>query len=80
MREVLAGKEFRDLQEQSVRDSVLEKFGQWLNHLFASADFLRRAPPGLAARWYGDSFWAFASRWSIRCCGLSAAGALAHAR
>jgi uncharacterized protein DUF4129 len=41
MREVLAGKEFRNLQEQSVQDSVLEKFARWLNHLFASAGFLK---------------------------------------
>jgi hypothetical protein len=41
MREVLAGKEFRNLQEQTVQDSVLEKFARWLNHLFASAGFLK---------------------------------------
>lgn len=41
MREVLTGKEFRNLQEQTVQDSVLEKFAQWLNHLFASVDFLK---------------------------------------
>ncbi len=37
MQQVLAGPEFRDLQRQSVRDSALEKFGNWLNHLFESA-------------------------------------------
>lgn len=41
MREVLAGKEFRNLQEQTVQDSVLEKFARWLNHLFANVGFLR---------------------------------------
>jgi len=41
MREVLAGKEFRNLQEQTVQDTVLEKFARWLNHLFASAGFLK---------------------------------------
>jgi Domain of unknown function (DUF4129) len=41
MREVLAGKEFRNLQEQTVQDSVLEKFARWLNHLFASVGFLK---------------------------------------
>ena len=37
MREVLAGKDFRNLQESTVRDSILEKVGMWLNRLFASA-------------------------------------------
>ena len=41
MRQVLAGKEFRNLQEQTVKDSVLEKFARWLNHLFASVGFLK---------------------------------------
>jgi hypothetical protein len=41
MREVLAGKEFRNLQEQTVQDSVLEKFARWLNRLFASVGFLK---------------------------------------
>lgn len=48
MREVLAGKEFRNLQEQTVQDSVLEKFARWLNHLFASAGFLK-----MRAAWIG---------------------------
>lgn len=41
MREVLAGAEFRGLQEQTMKDSVLEKFARWLNHLFASAAALK---------------------------------------
>jgi hypothetical protein len=41
MREVLARKEFRNLQEQAVKDTVLEKFARWLNHLFANAGFLK---------------------------------------
>jgi hypothetical protein len=41
MREVLAGAEFRGLQEQTMKDSVLEKFARWLNHLFASAAGLK---------------------------------------
>lgn len=40
-RAVLAGKEFRNLQEQTVQDSVLEKFARWLNHLFANVGFLK---------------------------------------
>ncbi|MBS1805332.1 MAG: DUF4129 domain-containing protein [Acidobacteria bacterium] len=48
MREVLAGKEFRNLQEQTVQDSVLEKFARWLNHLFARAGFLK-----MRAAWIG---------------------------
>ena len=41
MREVLASAEFRNLQDQTVKDSVLEKFARWLNHLFASASGLQ---------------------------------------
>lgn len=48
MREVLAGKEFRNLQEQTVKDSVLEKFARWLNHLFAGVGFLK-----LKSAWIG---------------------------
>jgi hypothetical protein len=40
MQQVLAEPEFRDLQP-SVRDSVLEKFGNWLNRLFESAANLK---------------------------------------
>jgi hypothetical protein len=41
MRQVLAGKDFRDLEEQTARDTVLEKVGNWLNNLFARAATLR---------------------------------------
>jgi hypothetical protein len=41
MREVLAGKDFRNLQQSTVRDSILEKFGTWLRRLFASAANLK---------------------------------------
>jgi hypothetical protein len=37
MQQVLAGAEFRNLQQPSVRESAFEKFGNWLNHLFESA-------------------------------------------
>ena len=41
MRAVLASSEFRNLQQATVRDSVLEKIGNWLNHLFESAANLK---------------------------------------
>ena len=41
MRQVLAGPEFRGLQEQTVKDSILEKVARWLNRLFASAASLK---------------------------------------
>lgn len=41
MREVLARPEFRNLQQPNVRDSVLEKIGNWLNRLFESAANLK---------------------------------------
>jgi len=48
MRKILAGKEFRDLEEPSVRDSMLEDLGAWLNALLASASRL-----GAGAAWIG---------------------------
>lgn len=36
MAQVLAGRDFRDLEQPSVRDSVLEKANNWLNHLLES--------------------------------------------
>lgn len=41
MRDVLAGPEFRNLQESTMKDSILEKFARWLNHLFASVANLK---------------------------------------
>jgi hypothetical protein len=37
LQQVLSEREFRGLKQTSVRDSVLEKFGNWLNRLFESA-------------------------------------------
>lgn len=37
LKEVLAGRDFRDLQQPSASDSVLEKVNNWLNHLLESA-------------------------------------------
>ncbi len=52
MQQVLAAPEFRNLQP-TVRDSVLEKFGNWLNRLFQSAANLkaRSAWVGRALVW-----------------------------
>ncbi len=52
MQQVLAGPDFRNLQP-SVRDSVMEKFGNWLNHIFESAANLkaRSAWVGRALVW-----------------------------
>ena len=41
MGQVLAGRDFRDLQQPTVRDSMLEKVGGWLNHLLESVTRLR---------------------------------------
>ena len=41
MQQVLAQREFRGLKQTSVTDSVLEKFGNWLNRLFESAQNLK---------------------------------------
>jgi hypothetical protein len=37
LNQVLAGPEFRNLQQETARDSMLEKFGNWLNRLIESA-------------------------------------------
>jgi hypothetical protein len=37
MGQILAGRDFRNLEEPSARDSVLERFGNWLNRLFEGA-------------------------------------------
>ncbi len=41
MAQVLAGRDFRDLEQPSVRDSIEERVGNWLNHLLESATRLR---------------------------------------
>jgi hypothetical protein len=41
LQQVLSEREFRGLQQTSVRESVLEKFGNWLNRLFESAASLK---------------------------------------
>lgn len=53
MQQVLSEREFRGLKQTSVRDSVLEKFGNWLNRLFESAANLkaRSAWVGRALVW-----------------------------
>ena len=37
MRQVLAGRDFRNLETSSARDTFLEKLGEWLNRLWESA-------------------------------------------
>jgi len=41
MKQVLAGREFRDLKQPTEGDTALERFGNWLNRLFAKVDKLR---------------------------------------
>lgn len=48
MKQVLAGRDFRNLEAPTARDSALEKLGDWLNRLFQSA-----AKLGTAAAWVG---------------------------
>jgi hypothetical protein len=44
MQQVLAGRDFRNLQEPTASDSFLEKFGNWLNNLLNSvAEFSSRS-------------------------------------
>jgi hypothetical protein len=44
MQQILAGRDFRNLEAPSARDSILEKFGNWLNNLLSSvAEFSSRS-------------------------------------
>jgi Domain of unknown function (DUF4129) len=53
MKQVLAGREFRDLKQPTTRDTALERFGNWLNRMFAKVDRLRSRSPwvGRALIW-----------------------------
>lgn len=55
MKQVLAGRDFRNLQDSSWRDAVLEKLGTWLNRILES---ISRVTSGSA--WIGRVvFWGF---------------------
>ncbi len=41
MKQVLAGREFRNLQQSAEGDTVMERFGNWLNHFFAGFGKMR---------------------------------------
>ena len=41
MRQVLGGREFRNLKQPAEGDTMLERFGNWLNRLFSNMDKLR---------------------------------------
>ena len=41
MKVVLAGREFRNLQQAPEGDTLLERFGNWLNRMFANIDKMR---------------------------------------
>jgi hypothetical protein len=48
MKKVLAGRDFRNLEQPTARDSILEKVGGWLNKLFETATRWRSR-----SRWVG---------------------------
>lgn len=55
MKQVLSGRDFRNLEMQTRRDSALEKLGAWLNRLFAGLGNL-----SAGAAWVGHAlFWGF---------------------
>jgi hypothetical protein len=41
MKQVLAGREFRDLKQPTERDTVMERLGAWLNKVIANVDKIR---------------------------------------
>lgn len=47
LQQVLAGRDFRDLEQISARDVMLEKLSNWLNQVFASLARLRPRSPWL---------------------------------
>ena len=55
LKQVLSGREFRNLKQPTQGDSALERFGNWLNRLFANVDKLRTRSP-----WVGRALiWGF---------------------
>jgi hypothetical protein len=55
MAKVLAGRDFRNLEEPSPTDTLLEKIGNWLNRLFESAAKIKAT-----AAWVGQTIvWGF---------------------
>ena len=55
MRQVLAGRDFRNIDEPTAKDTLLEKLGNWLNALFESAARLT-----VHASWVGSALvWGF---------------------
>jgi hypothetical protein len=55
MKQVLAGRDFRNLNEPTAKDTLLEKLGNWLNSLFESAARLT-----VHASWVGSALvWGF---------------------
>ena len=75
MRQVLAAPDFRDLQQHPFATPSLKNSATGSTVSLKAQQISKRAPPGLAARWCGDSFSRFALRWFGRCCDLSGAGA-----
>ena len=55
LNQVLTGREFRNLKQPDSRDSLLERFGNWLNHVFSNVDKLRAK-----SAWIGKALiWGF---------------------
>ncbi len=55
MKQVLAGRDFRNLEAPTARDSYLEKLGAWLNHIFENIGKLRAR-----SAWVGEALvWGF---------------------
>ena len=53
MKQVLAGRDFRNLEPRTKKDSLLEKLGAWLDRLFSKLDNVHAASPwvGRALTW-----------------------------
>jgi hypothetical protein len=61
LRQLLAGREYRDLEETTAKDSAYEKVGNWLNHLLESA-----VRASARAPWLGQALvWGFIAAVSI---------------
>ena len=63
MKQVLSGRDFRNLEAPTARDSALEKLGAWLNGLFASFGKLQASIAWLGRCWFGALFWPSAWGW-----------------
>src|SRR6266567_3043355 len=74
LKRVLEGREFRDLKQPTTRDTALERFGNWLNRVFANVDKLRARSAWVGRALIWGFFLAVGIGLAWDCCRWSGAG------